>query len=100
MEVCPEDEEVRREVESLLRRRDAPDLVLPAIPFPDGPASGRSLGPYQLLEVLGEGGMGLVYRARDTRLDRLVAIKVLRPGLAGSPDHAGRFDGKRAPYPT
>ena len=45
-------------------------------------ASGTSLGPYQIESPLGAGGMGEVYRARDTRLDRTVAIKVLPEHVA------------------
>ena len=41
-------------------------------------ASGARLGPYEILSALGAGGIGEVYKARDTRLDRTVAIKVLR----------------------
>jgi serine/threonine protein kinase len=41
--------------------------------------SGRRLGPYEIVTLLGVGGMGEVYRARDTRLDRIVAIKFCRP---------------------
>ncbi len=46
---------------------------------------GRSLGPYQIVEKVGAGGMGSVYRARDTRLERSVAIKVLPEGLTDDP---------------
>ena len=46
---------------------------------------GRVLGPYQIVEKVGSGGMGAVYRARDTRLDRSVAIKVLPEGLSDDP---------------
>src|SRR5216117_983715 len=44
--------------------------------------SGSRLGPYEIVAPIGAGGMGEVYRARDTRLDRPVAIKFIRPGLA------------------
>jgi eukaryotic-like serine/threonine-protein kinase len=52
---------------------------------------GTRLGPYEILAPLGAGGMGEVYRARDTRLEREVAIKVLPEGLAGSPEALARF---------
>ncbi len=53
---------------------------------------GRRLGPYAIVAPLGAGGMGEVYRARDTRLDREVAIKVLPERFAGSPEALARFD--------
>jgi serine/threonine protein kinase/Tol biopolymer transport system component len=53
---------------------------------------GRRLGPYEILTVIGVGGMGEVYRARDTRLDRIVAIKVLPMHLAGRSELRDRFD--------
>jgi serine/threonine protein kinase len=49
------------------------------------------LGPYEILSTLGAGGMGEVYRARDSRLDRTVAIKVMRPGVAADEYHRKRF---------
>ena len=52
---------------------------------------GKNLGPYRVSEKLGEGGMGEVYRATDTKLDRDVAIKVLPESLAGDPDRIARF---------
>jgi hypothetical protein len=55
-------------------------------------ASGTRLGPYEITSPLGAGGMGEVYRARDTRLDRAVAIKVLAAHLASSPEIRDRFE--------
>jgi Tol biopolymer transport system component len=54
--------------------------------------SGTKLGPYQIESLLGAGGMGEVYRARDTRLDRTVAIKILTQGLADTPEVRQRFE--------
>src|ERR1700686_5316518 len=54
--------------------------------------AGTRLGPYEILSVIGAGGMGDVYRARDTRLDRIVAIKVLPAHLADRADLRERFD--------
>ena len=53
---------------------------------------GTSLGPYKIIEQLGAGGMGEVYRARDTKLERDVAIKVLPDDLAADPDRLARFE--------
>src|SRR5467141_1329784 len=54
--------------------------------------AGVRLGPYEITSPLGAGGMGEVYRARDTRLDRTVAIKVLPTHLAASPERRQRFE--------
>ena len=53
---------------------------------------GKRLGRYDILSPLGAGGMGEVYRARDTRLDREVAIKILPASVASDPDRLARFD--------
>src|SRR5476649_151695 len=52
---------------------------------------GTRLGPYEIITPLGAGGMGEVYRARDTKLHRDVAIKVLLPSVASDPDRLARF---------
>ncbi len=54
--------------------------------------AGTRLGPYEILSLLGAGGMGEVYRARDSKLDRDVAIKVLPASVAGDPDVLARFE--------
>jgi eukaryotic-like serine/threonine-protein kinase len=53
---------------------------------------GQRLGPYQILSAIGAGGMGEVYRARDTRLDRIVAVKVLPAHLSDKLELRQRFD--------
>ncbi len=54
--------------------------------------AGTKLGPYEIISALGAGGMGEVYRARDTRLDRTVAIKILAAHLSVNPDLRARFE--------
>src|ERR1700740_174498 len=53
---------------------------------------GKRLGPYEILSAIGAGGMGEVYRARDTRLDSTIAIKVLPSHLAARPELRERFE--------
>jgi serine/threonine protein kinase len=55
-------------------------------------APGARLGPYEIVAAIGAGGMGEVYRARDTRLGRIVAIKVLRREVSADADRIERFD--------
>jgi eukaryotic-like serine/threonine-protein kinase len=55
-------------------------------------SAGSRLGPYEIVSPLGAGGMGEVYRARDTRLERTVAVKVLSSHLSASPEVRQRFE--------
>ena len=98
---CGEDRELRREVESLLaydqqaqQLLDRPAMQMAAEKLADEPPSlvGRKLGPYQIQVALGAGGMGEVYKARDTRLNRTVAIKVLPRHLLQRSDLRQRFE--------
>src|SRR5688572_18663526 len=100
-EVCGHDEDLRHEVESLLTASEADDGFVaaltvrppPTMPPPaDPPMLGRTLGSYELQSLLGAGGMGEVYRARDTRLHRDVAIKILPSGFTSDPDRLARFE--------
>jgi eukaryotic-like serine/threonine-protein kinase len=99
-EASGSDEELRREVESLLAHDSTP--VLLDRPMLEAAAAvfteqsdlepGTHLGPYRIDVLLGAGGMGQVYRAIDTRLNRTVAIKVLPPTLATDAQSRARFD--------
>src|SRR5215831_1386775 len=55
------------------------------------PIAGARLGPYEILSALGAGGMGEVYRAHDTKLNRDVPMKVLLPAVANDPERLARF---------
>jgi len=85
--MCGSDPDLRREVESLLEFLEPVPSQTPDTPVP----SGEQIGPYTILEFLQAGGMGEVYKARDTRLDRNVAIKFLPSVLADDAAALDRF---------
>jgi serine/threonine protein kinase/Tol biopolymer transport system component len=93
---CGNDQELRREVESLLASdRETGshlDSPLKLVAAGRSKAVGTRLGPYEILAVIGAGGMGEVYKARDARLDRAVAIKVLPESFASDADRLRRFE--------
>ena len=104
-EACAGDDSLRQEVERLLAAREKPtgDLESPIQEaaaqmfdesFEEAPAEsliGRQLGSYHVLSKIGEGGMGEVYRALDTKLRRDVALKVLPNQFARDPERLARF---------
>ena len=98
---CGTDEALRSEVESLLRQQSKAERFLqtPALNIAaarlmhrSGLVPGQQIGPYQIQELLGAGGMGEVYRARDTKLSRDVAIKILPRLFASDPERLARFE--------
>ena len=91
---CGNDEALRREVVSLLAGAEsAPSfLETPIADLVSAPLVGRRLGAYRLERLIGAGGMGEVYRAKDPRLGRDVAVKILPPAWAGEAQRRTRFD--------
>ena len=93
---CAGDETIEREVRALLQFQGPAEgfLARPAIlasVLEQGPASGTTIGRYRVLEQLGSGGMGVVYKAEDPDLRRYVALKLLSEDLASDPDALQRF---------
>ena len=93
-DACHGDAALRREVDELLAA-DQTDSFLERPPVADGAMMlqpGARLGPYAVIAKIGAGGMGEVYRARDTTLDRDVALKVLPAAFTSDPDRLARFE--------
>ena len=88
--VCPDDAQVRSEVQSLLKQADG--SFLEGSPLPSAVRPGMKLGNFEVVQMIGRGGMGEVWRARDPRLKRDVAIKLLPVAFAHDPDRIARFE--------
>ena len=99
-DACGDDPALREEVESLLKETVSGDgsldtpaqAVTAAIAAAWSPLTGRTLGTYRLYKIIGAGGMGEVYRARDTHLGRDVAIKILPTAFTADPNRLARFE--------
>ena len=101
-EACQDDISLRSEIETLIASHDeagdfiekplyesAPELL--DIHPPGESLAGKQLGPYSVIKELGQGGMGVVYLAEDTRLKRLVSMKALAPEFTGDEQHRERL---------
>ncbi|MDQ3011864.1 MAG: serine/threonine protein kinase, partial [Acidobacteriota bacterium] len=99
--VCGGDDSLRREIEALIAADgeagsliEAPAYVVAAPLLAESEErllAGKRISHYQIISLLGKGGMGEVYRARDTRLDRTVALKILPAEIAADKDRMRRF---------
>ena len=98
---CASDPDLRAEVQSLISMHEKPGGFLNSPAYEIGTSlpgelkatslTGKSLGHYKILDCIGTGGMGKVYRAEDTHLDRNVAIKVLPPEAVADVERKQRF---------
>src|SRR4029079_621110 len=98
---CAGDEQLRREVESLLISDARAEAFIESPParvaadlftdIPPKPGKGAVIEHFEIISQIGAGGMGDVYLARDTRLGRKVALKLLPPSLTGDPQLRARF---------
>ena len=91
-QACPDDAQIRAEVQSLLDAESDTDSFLEDSPLASALAPGTILGNFEILAQLGRGGMGEVYRAKDRRLNRTVAIKILPRHLSQRPRFRERFE--------